>query len=113
MDKCDKWDFTHSPRKIIMETKDLLIERGKTHGDYEIHASITQNLKRCMCNAHKITPCSDTLQLAWLDLGDAQREALDMIAHKIGRILAGDPDFRDHWDDIAGYAKLVADRCSK
>lgn len=38
------------------------------------------------------------------------REALDMIAHKIGRILNGDHDYADSWDDIAGYARLVADR---
>lgn len=44
-------------------------------------------------------------------LDDVQRESLSMIFHKIGRILAGDPNFRDHWDDIAGYAKLAADRC--
>ena len=36
-----------------------------------------------------------------------QREALDMIAHKIGRIFAVDADFLDHWLDIAGYATLV------
>jgi hypothetical protein len=29
-------------------------------------------------------------------------------AHKIGRILAGNPDHKDHWDDIAGYTTLVA-----
>ena len=39
-----------------------------------------------------------------------QQEALDMIAHKIGRIINGDPDYADSWDDIAGYAKLVGDR---
>ena len=33
-----------------------------------------------------------------------------MIAHKIGRILAGNPDFKDHWDDIAGYAVLISQR---
>jgi len=33
-----------------------------------------------------------------------------MIAHKIGRILNGDPNYADSWIDIAGYAKLVADR---
>ena len=26
-----------------------------------------------------------------------------------GALLAGDPDFLDHWIDIAGYAKLVVD----
>jgi hypothetical protein len=39
-----------------------------------------------------------------------QREALDMILHKMGRIINGNPDVVDHWTDIAGYAKLVADR---
>ena len=33
-----------------------------------------------------------------------------MICHKIGRIVNGDPDYADSWIDIAGYAKLVADR---
>ncbi|WP_257617167.1 hypothetical protein [Campylobacter pinnipediorum] len=31
-----------------------------------------------------------------------------MIAHKIARILAGNPNYKDHWDDIAGYATLVS-----
>jgi hypothetical protein len=31
-----------------------------------------------------------------------------MIQHKIGRILNGDPDYVDNWDDIAGYSQLVA-----
>ena len=39
-----------------------------------------------------------------------QKEALFMIAHKIGRIINGDPDYADSWIDIAGYAKLVGDR---
>ena len=43
----------------------------------------------------------------WGDLTDVQKEALDMIAHKIARILAGNQDNKDHWDDIAGYASLV------
>jgi hypothetical protein len=85
-----------------METKDLLVERAKTHGDYDIHANVTQEIKTIFRHNSEHSKFSD-----------AQRESLDMIAHKLGRIIAGDPDFRDHWDDIAGYAKLVADRCSK
>jgi len=84
-----------------MDTKELLTERNKTHGPYELHAAITQRIKNIM------------YEQGWINLTPSQRESLDMIAHKIGRILAGDPDFRDHWDDIAGYAKLVADRCTK
>jgi len=81
-----------------METKDLLAERGKTHGDFSLHAQITQELKEVM-NEHGVQK-----------LSHVQREALEMIQHKIGRILAGNPDHKDHWDDIAGYAKLVSDR---
>lgn len=33
-----------------------------------------------------------------------------MTAHKLGRILNGDPHYADSWIDIAGYNKLVADR---
>jgi len=39
-----------------------------------------------------------------------QQEALDMIAHKMARIICGDANCIDSWADIAGYAKLVADR---
>lgn len=35
-----------------------------------------------------------------------QMEALDLMATKQSRIVSGDPTFADHWDDIAGYARL-------
>ena len=85
-----------------METKELLVERAKTHGDYSDHARITQKLK---------TVFRSEVQYGKLDY--CQHEAIDMILHKIGRIAAGNPNFQDHWDDIAGYAKLVSDRCAK
>jgi len=40
-------------------------------------------------------------------LTNQQKESLEMILLKCGRILSGDPSFADHWDDIAGYAKLA------
>ena len=45
-----------------------------------------------------------------VEMDDDQVEALEMIAHKIGRIINGDHSYSDSWHDIAGYAKLVADR---
>ena len=45
----------------------------------------------------------------WAALSDDKKEALGMIAHKIARILNGDPEYGDSWHDIAGYAKLVED----
>ena len=79
----------------------LLAERGRTHGCYVTHAFITQDLKRVI-----------THHVADLDrrLDDDMAETLDMIAHKIGRIIAGNPAEPDHWRDIAGYAQLVANR---
>ena len=100
-------------RDPIKTTEALLHERGKTHGDFSVHAQITQDLKNIMRSAYKVTPASDVPINAWAGLTKTQAESLDMIVHKIGRILAGDADFRDHWDDIAGYAKLSADLCSK
>jgi hypothetical protein len=37
---------------------------------------------------------------------DIHREALEYIAGKIGRILSGQWDFQDSYDDISGYAML-------
>ena len=81
-----------------------LAERGNRYGPFEGHAEITQTLKAVISN-----------RLAALDKGlmPDQAEALDMICHKIGRIINGDPDYADSWIDIAGYAKLVADRLEK
>ena len=76
-----------------------LTDRGKRYGPFTGHAEITQDLKRLMQGTTK-----------WGGLSYDQKEALEMIAHKIGRILNGDPDYADSWIDIAGYAKLVADR---
>jgi hypothetical protein len=83
-------------------TSELVQERGKTHGRFKDHASCTQDLKSVI-TAH-LEMRSKRLQSG---LSDQQIEALEMIAHKIGRIIAGDPDFDDHWDDIAGYAKIA------
>ena len=43
-------------------------------------------------------------------LADDQAEALDMILTKIARVVNGNADVVDHWEDIAGYAKLVSER---
>lgn len=76
-----------------------LTERGNRYGKFTTHAAISQRLKEAMV----ATP-------NWSCLAPDQKESLEMVAHKIGRILNGDPDYDDSWVDIAGYTKLVADR---
>ena len=82
----------------MTDIAETLKERGTRYGSFIGHANITQNLKQFM----QATP-------KWRALTSDKQEALDMIAHKIGRILNGDPNYADSWVDIAGYAKLVAD----
>lgn len=77
----------------------LLAERKSTHGEYREHANYTQTIKSIIHGSPN-----------WDQMENHQRETLEMIAHKIGRILAGDHRFDDHWKDISGYAKLTADR---
>ena len=79
----------------------ILAERGSRYGTFIGHANVTQDLKTCI-QVH--------LDQRSKALAPDQQEALDMICHKIGRIINGDPDYDDSWVDIAGYAKLVADR---
>jgi len=73
-----------------------LSERGKRYGSFVGHAAITQSLKDIMRN-----------HWGWSKLSPSQKEALEMTAHKIGRILNGNPDYADSWHDIAGYASLI------
>lgn len=76
-----------------------LSQRGTRYGPFTGHAQITQELKQTMHNTKN-----------WDRLTADQKESLEMIVHKIGRILNGDPNYDDSWVDIAGYAKLVGDR---
>lgn len=76
-----------------------LAERGARYGAFTGHAKITQSLKRAMVDSPQ-----------WANLSDDQKEALEMVQHKIGRILNGDPDYADSWTDIVGYTRLVEKR---
>ena len=75
----------------------VLADRQTTHGSYADTARTAQHLRQAMREGNN-----------WAILSDMQRESLDMIAMKIARIMSGDPDHADHWDDITGYARLVS-----
>jgi hypothetical protein len=75
--------------------------RALDYGKFIEGAEVMQMLKRVVQNA---------LSNRDKVLAHDQAESMDMIIHKIGRIINGNPDVVDHWLDIAGYAQLVADR---
>lgn len=76
----------------------VISERGSRYGRFEDGAAIMQSLKDIARNSP-----------SWSKMKPNQREAMDMIMHKIGRVLNGDPDYADSWIDIQGFAKLVSD----
>ena len=87
-----------------MSIEKTLEERGERYGQFTEHARLAQNIKLAMYGAGCVK---------WNRLKPDQKECLEMIAHKIARILNGNPDYHDSWHDIVGYAKLVADRLAK
>lgn len=78
---------------------DVLTARASRYGTFLSHAEITQHLKSVIFG-YKAKGAYE----------DDQVEALEMICHKLGRIINGDANYADSWVDIAGYAKLIADR---
>lgn len=81
-----------------MSVTQIITKRGETYGEFEDNAAIAQSIK-------------DALRVrGWGGLSDDVRESLDLIATKMSRIVNGDPEYLDNWDDIAGYAQLVANR---
>lgn len=84
-----------------LNVNETLKERGDRYGSFVGHAEVTQVLKQNIAVA---------LKKRNKVLADDQQEALDMICHKIGRIVNGDADYADSWHDIAGYASLVDKR---
>lgn len=87
-----------------MNVENILDERGSRYGEFKDHASISQSLK-LLINL-EITKRAKILQ-------NDQQEALEMICHKIARIINGDPNYADSWIDIAGYATLIANRLNQ
>lgn len=95
--------YINGENNVANQTTDVtqvLTERGTRYGKFSGHANVTQDLKKVIRHH---------LKQREKKLTDEQIEALEMIAHKIGRIINGDPNYADSWVDIAGYAKLVSD----
>ena len=77
-----------------------LEERGARYGDFTDHARIAQNIKYTLRQEPRFHKLSSD-----------KSHALEVIADKIARILNGDPEYKDNWHDIAGYATLAEQRC--
>lgn len=79
--------------------EEVVAERGRAYGDFAAQAEIEQDLKEIM------RACTQ-----WYELEAYKRASLEMIAHKISRILNGDSNHADSWTDIEGYARIARTR---
>lgn len=79
---------------------DTLKARGQTYGDFTDNAAVAQEIK----DAVRRSPHYNNLR-------PIHKEAIDVMASKISRIVTGDPEYADNWQDIQGYAKITQDRC--
>ena len=79
----------------------ILTQRAGNYGDFRDQGRLSQELKRVAMMASTSY---------WSRMEPYQKEATEMILHKLARILNGDPNYADSWVDIAGYATLVAEK---
>lgn len=99
-----------------MTIDNTLNERGARYGDFTDHAAICDALIRICSGTYDIINSGHPVfvpatQFASLD--PVKKQAIRVICDKLARILSpgGDPEYRDNWHDIQGYAKLAEDRC--
>jgi len=82
-----------------MEVDQILEDREVTHGDFEMKAMWIQEIMENLIGLN-----------SYQNMEADKKEAIHMILVKLSRIIYGNHNHADHWDDIAGYALLVADR---
>jgi hypothetical protein len=87
---------------VQVEGDALLLQRGTTHGNFADNAKYGQALRALWRTAD-----------SWDRMPPEHREALDHLAGKLSRILSGQSDFADHWNDIEGYAGLAKKVCRR
>jgi hypothetical protein len=84
----------------MTDIKQTLNERGKRYGSFKGHAEVSQRLKAVV---------QEELDARGKLLSPVQQEAVDMILHKLARVINGDSNYIDNFRDIVGYSQLVVD----
>lgn len=102
--KKDNWETYRKEMSKSDNLEQILEERGKKYGAFKTQAKISQALKEVM---------EQHLRDNNISIEPYQKEALNMIFHKISRIINGNPRYIDSWRDVAGYAQLVVKELEK
>ena len=75
-----------------------ILEERSIYGDFEVNSVLVQQMKQAL-REHR----------DWNFLEPSEREAIEMIIHKIGRLVgrSGPSCIVDTVNDICGYAQLI------
>lgn len=79
------------------QTTKILEERGQNYGDYKAVAALSQVLEDAVRKAAQ-----------YPNMPAHHKESIKMILQKISRLVNGNFNHKDGWDDIAGYARLIS-----
>lgn len=82
--------------------QEKLTDREARYGDFGKLAAAVQAFK----NVYRAAP-------SWPQLTAVQREVMEMNLVKTCRILYGDPQHEDSWEDICGYAMLATEEFAR
>ena len=80
----------------MAKTEEILEERGARYGSFKNKSKIAQEIKKSMQSGP-----------SYKGMSDDKKQAMEMFANKIARIVNGDPDYDDSWQDICGYSQLI------
>lgn len=94
-DMLDEESAANEPQSV----DNILNARHERYGTFAEQSLIAQNIKSAIRHSRN-----------WHNLPADMKEALEMTATKMARILNGDPHYGDSWSDLAGYAQLIVDR---
>jgi hypothetical protein len=85
----------------MSQVNKVLEERGSRYGEFHDLAIISQTIKDMyyLNQNENVTPAMD--------------EAMEMIIHKLARIINGDQRYRDNFIDIQGYCQLYLDELNR
>lgn len=82
--------------------QEKLTEREQSYGEFAVLANAIQAFK----SVYRASP-------GWKKMTAVQREVFDMMAVKKCRILYGDPQHLDSWEDLTGYPMLATEEFAR
>lgn len=83
-------------KNLEEEVKNVVISRDSSYGGFSGISTTCQSFKEIARNCP-----------SWEQLTPCEREGLEMILHKITRILYSPNKIRDSWVDIGGYVRAT------